>query len=119
MNAGEPLANVPVQLLDGNGNVVATTTTNSFGHYIFTGLATGTYQVSFGIPSDTVRLQPPAKNNGAPAFDSDVAVGTGTTFLSPVINLSTSSGMSNGNDAFTGAANYYNVTAGYSTWYYL
>jgi predicted outer membrane repeat protein len=115
MNAGEPLANVPVQLLDGNGNVVATTTTNSFGHYIFTGLATGTYQVSFGIPSGYSSATTTSQNNGAPAFDSDVAVGTGTTFLSPVINLSTSSGMSNGNDAFTGAANYYNVTAGYST----
>lgn len=114
MNGGEPLANVPVQLLDGNGNVLFTTFTNASGHYIFTGLPTGTYQVRFGIPSGYNSATTTSQNNGAPAFDSDVPTGSGTTFLSPMISLNTGSGMSNGNDDFTGAANYYNVTAGYA-----
>jgi len=114
MNPGEQLANVPVQLLDGNGNVLFTTYTNSSGHYIFTGLPTGTYQVRFGIPSGYSSATTTSQNNGVPAFDSDVPTGSGTTFLSPMISLNTGSGMSNGNDDFTGAANYYNVTAGYA-----
>ncbi len=38
-------AGVTVVLLDGNGNVVATTTTDGSGNYTFTGLPDGTYQV--------------------------------------------------------------------------
>ena len=113
MNPGEQLANVPVYLLDGNGNILFTTYTNSSGHYIFTGLATGTYQVQFGIPSGYGSATTTTQNNGAPAFDSDVPAGTGTTFLSPLISLNTGTGMSNGDDSFAGAANYYNITAGY------
>lgn len=40
----------PVQLLDENGNVVATTLTDTNGYYQFTNLDPGTYRVQFIIP---------------------------------------------------------------------
>ncbi|MEO1340256.1 MAG: SdrD B-like domain-containing protein, partial [Cyanobacteria bacterium J06635_13] len=39
------LENVTVELLDNNGNVVATTTTNTLGNYEFSGITPGDYQV--------------------------------------------------------------------------
>jgi protocatechuate 3,4-dioxygenase beta subunit len=39
------LAGVRIDLLDGSGNVIATTTTNAAGEYLFTGLRPGTYSV--------------------------------------------------------------------------
>jgi predicted outer membrane repeat protein len=121
MNAGEQRAGVVVELVDKDGNpildvngVAITTTTDVNGHYIFTGLSTGKYRVRFGVPAGYSSATSTIENSGAPTFDSDVPSGTGPTFLSPEINLDTNTGMSNGNDAFTGAANYYNVTAGYS-----
>ncbi len=48
-DAGEPgIAGVTVQLLDAANTVVATTTTDAFGMYIFTNLNPGVYRVSFG-----------------------------------------------------------------------
>ncbi|MFO0937549.1 MAG: SdrD B-like domain-containing protein [Gemmataceae bacterium] len=44
-NGEKGLANVSVSLLNGNGAVVATTATNATGHYLFTDLIPGTYQV--------------------------------------------------------------------------
>ena len=50
--AGEPvLVGVTITLVDANGNVVATTQTDANGHYVFTGLAPGTYQVVETPPS--------------------------------------------------------------------
>jgi serine-aspartate repeat-containing protein C/D/E len=47
-----PAARVGVQLLDANGDVVASTVTSQTGRYIFDRLAAGTYSVRFaGIPS--------------------------------------------------------------------
>ncbi|MFO1191489.1 MAG: SdrD B-like domain-containing protein [Rhodoferax sp.] len=43
--ADSPLAGVPVELLDGGGTVVATTTTGTDGTYSFPGLLPGTYSV--------------------------------------------------------------------------
>jgi hypothetical protein len=43
-----PLANVQILLLDGNGEVVAETTTGEDGSYSFTGLAAGTYTIAQG-----------------------------------------------------------------------
>ncbi|HTM55716.1 MAG TPA: SdrD B-like domain-containing protein, partial [Pirellulales bacterium] len=40
-----PIAGVVIQLLDANGKVIATTTTNAQGNYIFDKLAPGTYGV--------------------------------------------------------------------------
>ena len=60
--ANPPLAGVTIQLLDKNGNVVQTTTTDANGNYKFQGLAAGTYTVH--------KLSP------AGYFDEDSAVGT-------------------------------------------
>ena len=46
-SGGGPLAGVQVQLLDGNGNVVATTTTDASGHYTFQGIPPGSYTLHF------------------------------------------------------------------------
>jgi protocatechuate 3,4-dioxygenase beta subunit len=62
---GEPrLEGVRIDLLDANGNVLATTTTDSQGHYSFTGLRPGIYGVREHQP--------------AGYFDLDAHVGTGT-----------------------------------------
>jgi protocatechuate 3,4-dioxygenase beta subunit len=53
---GEPVADATVELLDDNGNVVETDTTNSQGHYKFSGLTFGTYSVRIsksGLVSQT------------------------------------------------------------------
>lgn len=45
-DTGEPgIPGVTVALLDGNGNIIATTTTNPAGNYLFAGLPAGTYTV--------------------------------------------------------------------------
>ena len=51
-DAGEPgLQGVTVNLLDANGNVVNTTTTDANGQYLFAGLSPDTYIVEFVTPS--------------------------------------------------------------------
>jgi hypothetical protein len=58
------MAGVTVQLLDGSGNVLATTTTDNFGQYSFdpqNGLtATGNYTVSVVVPTGYTLLSPNA-----------------------------------------------------------
>ena len=58
-----------VMLLDGNGNTVATTTTDANGDYEFTGVLPGDYQVSFDRPSGFTGTSP--QNVGNDATDSD------------------------------------------------
>jgi hypothetical protein len=73
-DSGEPgLSSVKVQLLDANGTVVATTTTNSNGNYSFSGLLGGTYQVRI----DTTTLP----SGLAPTYDLDgIATANVATF---------------------------------------
>ena len=53
VDAGEPgIPNVPVQLRDAGGTVVATTTTDPNGNYRFDNLAPGTYTVAITPPAD-------------------------------------------------------------------
>jgi uncharacterized repeat protein (TIGR01451 family) len=48
-----PVNNVTVELLDSNGAVVGTTTTDSNGHYVFDNLTPGTYSIRFSdLPND-------------------------------------------------------------------
>jgi hypothetical protein len=53
-DTGEPpVPNVTVQLLDVSGSVIRTTTTDSAGHYLFSGLLPGRYSVRFIVPGGT------------------------------------------------------------------
>ncbi|WP_353931014.1 SdrD B-like domain-containing protein [Okeanomitos corallinicola TIOX110] len=72
-DAGEPgIGGVTVNLLDSNGDVVATTTTDANGGYEFTGLIPGDYQVQFVPPAgyDFTKA-----NIGDDATDSDAVGG--------------------------------------------
>ena len=53
-----PIAGVTISLLDENGNVIATTTTDSNGDYIFTGLLPGDYTVVEADPNGFVSSTP-------------------------------------------------------------
>ncbi|MDZ4682322.1 MAG: SdrD B-like domain-containing protein [Saprospiraceae bacterium] len=66
--------NVTVNLLDGNGNFITSTTTDATGFYQFTGLIPGSYLVEFVEPAGM--LFTPA-NQGANDIDSDADQTTG------------------------------------------
>ncbi len=53
-NNETPLASVPVRLYDANNNLLAMTTTDAAGHYLFTGLFPGTYRVEITPPAGYV-----------------------------------------------------------------
>ena len=56
-DAGEPgIANVKVNLLDSSNAIIATTQTDSTGHYLFEGLAAGKYRVAIPTPSKQAAL---------------------------------------------------------------
>jgi fimbrial isopeptide formation D2 family protein/uncharacterized repeat protein (TIGR01451 family) len=78
-DAGEPgVGGVGVELLDGAGNVLATTTTaTGTGAYTFPGLAAGTYRVRFAAPAGYAVTA--AGLGGDPARDSDADPATRTT----------------------------------------
>ncbi|NNF56078.1 MAG: DUF11 domain-containing protein, partial [Acidimicrobiales bacterium] len=79
-DAGEPgLAGVTVELLDGAGTLLATTTTSASGSYSFDLLLPGTYEVSVSIPAGFAAT---AQNVGTDtAIDSNIdAAGDSGTF---------------------------------------
>jgi hypothetical protein len=78
--AGEPgLPNLTVRLLDPQGNVVATTTTEDGGLYGFANVAPGTYRLRFISPPG---LGPTTANAGSDdAVDSDINGGGETPLL--------------------------------------
>jgi hypothetical protein len=58
-NAGDPgIAGATVNLLDSNGNLLGTTTTDSNGNYNFGPLMVGTYEVQYNIPSNYTGISP-------------------------------------------------------------
>ncbi len=71
-----PISGVTVQLLDGNGNVIATTMTNASGNYFFPGIGAGTYCIQFGTPTG---FNGTLQNTGNGANDSDANSSTGKT----------------------------------------
>lgn len=72
-DAGEKgVGSVKVSLLDKDGNVVSTTTTDSNGLYKFSDLVPGQYQVKFDLPSGTAFT-----SQGAGATDKDSDAGSG------------------------------------------
>ena len=84
-DAGENgVSNVTVRLLDQDGTVLATTSTDDNGKYLFSGLEPGDYKVSVVKPDDFDGFSP--KNQGTDdQQDSDVNPDTGMT---DVIGLS-------------------------------
>ena len=76
-----PVSGVTVQLLQ-NGVVIATTTTDGTGHYLFDNLIPGTYQVRFIAPDGSTLTTP---NTGVDATDSDAGTNgyTGNYTLAP------------------------------------
>lgn len=80
-DAGEPvLPGVKVELLDATGGVVATTTTNAQGRYLFDELPAGTYQIRFTLtPAQSVMYSFTKADQGSDAKDSDANQATGLT----------------------------------------
>ena len=72
-DASEPgIANAAVQLVDGSGNLVASTVSDATGAYTFTGLVPGVYAVRFTTPSG---YAPTVANAANDAIDSDPVTG--------------------------------------------
>jgi len=76
-DSGEPgLKGVSVILKDGNGNTVATTTTDDNGAYSFNNLEPGDYTVVFNLPGSDWSFSP-QDNAGDDTKDSDANPNTG------------------------------------------
>ncbi len=75
--------NVTVNLLDGLGNFITSTTTNGVGFYEFTGLIPGSYIVEFVLPGGSVFAP---QNQGNDALDSDADPVTGRSHVITLIN---------------------------------
>ncbi|NJP07886.1 MAG: hypothetical protein HC837_20820, partial [Chloroflexaceae bacterium] len=73
----EPVAGVTVNLYDGDGNLIATTTTDANGNYLFDNLTAGDYQVEFELPDGYAFTQQQQGSNSS--VDSDVDPDTGFT----------------------------------------
>ena len=71
------VANVAVELLDGAGKVIASTTTDGAGKYYFNELMPGDYQVQFTAPDGFAFTTADAGNDDA--LDSDADLVTGKT----------------------------------------
>ncbi len=79
-DAGETgVVGVKVNLLDGAGNVVATTTTNSNGKYLFGNLDPGTFSVEFVKTTLPTGFVFTIANSGSDSNDSDANTETGRT----------------------------------------
>jgi hypothetical protein len=83
-NGEEGVGGVKVNLLNSNGNFIATTTTNASGNYLFTNLPAGGYIVEFVLPTGRFFTVKDAGGNANPSLDSDASTTTGRT---GVINL--------------------------------
>ena len=76
----KPLVGVKVELLDGSGKVVATTTTDSNGRYVFDSLPAGAYQVKFVLTAaQATKYTFTNTNKGGVGTDSDASKRTGLT----------------------------------------
>ncbi|MDM8539627.1 SdrD B-like domain-containing protein [Desulfococcaceae bacterium HSG9] len=80
--AGAGLEGVTVNLLSSDGTVLATTTTDASGHYVFTNLLPGDYAIEFIKPAGYVSS--PKDQGGDDAGDSDADQFSGRT---PVTHL--------------------------------
>jgi SdrD B-like domain/Secretion system C-terminal sorting domain len=86
------LANVTVTLRNGTGGVIATTTTDANGFYLFYNIPAGSYQLQFTTPSGYIAS--PANQGGDDNRDSDPVSGiiTGITLAPGEFNRSYDAG---------------------------
>ncbi len=70
-----PLANVLVELLDAQLQVITTTTTNGSGYYLFDNLQPGEYYVRFATPSEMIVTKQNGPGNDAKDSDPDPLTG--------------------------------------------
>jgi protocatechuate 3,4-dioxygenase beta subunit len=86
-DAGEPgISGVTVRLVNATTNtVVATTTTDANGYYIFNDVIPGSYQVEFVTPSGYTATTKLNTNVITSATDSDVDPGTGRSAVFPLV----------------------------------
>ena len=82
------IENLPVALLDANSNVVAQTTTDENGNYLFAGLMPGTYTVQFDLSAIFAKNQvSPPEQGTDDALDSDgkyISETTGLVTTDPI-----------------------------------
>ena len=72
-DAGEPgMSNMTVDLMDANGQVIGTTSTNSEGLYTFTGLRMGTYRVALPPTTTTSGIYSDYRYTTSPTPSGDV-----------------------------------------------
>ncbi|MDD2239436.1 MAG: SdrD B-like domain-containing protein [Kiritimatiellae bacterium] len=75
-NETNGVANIPVALVDTNGNMRATTHTDAQGTYLFEGMLPGTYTVQFDLSALTTNeILSPSKQGDDPTRDSDALAG--------------------------------------------
>nr|WP_261341175.1 MSCRAMM family adhesin SdrC [Fimbriiglobus ruber] len=97
-NGETGLPGVVVTLLDASGNPVATTTTDAGGHYLFTDLIPGTYQVQIDPPAGYVSssgtngsltgpFEPGSTDDTDAGNNTDHGTTTGATITSTPVTL--------------------------------
>lgn len=78
-NETNGVANIPVALVDTNGEVRAMTLTDAQGAYLFAGMLPGTYTVQFDLTALTTNeMLSPSKQGDDPTRDSDALAGNTT-----------------------------------------
>jgi protocatechuate 3,4-dioxygenase beta subunit len=81
-DSGEPgLANVTTRLRDGLGNLLATCSTDSNGHYYYAGLVPGSYNVEFLLPTTYLFTLRQVGSNAAIDSNPDTVYGMASVTL--------------------------------------
>ncbi|MGA2232175.1 MAG: SdrD B-like domain-containing protein, partial [Tepidisphaeraceae bacterium] len=105
-NGEQGASGAVVELIDSNGYVVLTTTTNSTGQYSFAGVAPGNYQVEFFAPTgyqfDVINGVAPSNNNNNCNNDNYGSCGNGNGCGSGFDNCGSSYGFTCGGQNYSG-----------------
>lgn len=98
-----PVPNVPVQILDGGNNVIASTTTDSNGAYNFTNLSPGTYFISIAPPAGATPSSSSTPPLSSPDNQNVGTAGPNGTIISPAVQLNLGAGPLVGGNTDTNA----------------